>query len=161
MAFRRIDKDALLPGRWALNGRYGDGKSTIILALREPAFIVDVDGRRHELKGGELYELSEEAADTRSVEQIHELLNQNTQGFGIKAAVIDRFTPLIGSSIACAMLDNAADETADSNQAWVVKAAVGAQTWDMLHGFNPRSGKRIGARRHERIPTMVRIRNAA
>ena len=62
MAFKRVDKETLPPRRWALKGRYGDGKSTFILALRQPALIVDADGRRHELKGGELYELSEEPA---------------------------------------------------------------------------------------------------
>ena len=67
MAFERVDKDILPPRRWALKGRYGDGKSTFILAMQQPALIVDADGRRHELKGGELYELSEDAADNRSV----------------------------------------------------------------------------------------------
>src|SRR3954454_16451311 len=90
MAFKRVDKETLPPRRWALKGRYGDGKSTFILALRQPALIVDADGRRHqpacmfdadgrrhELKGGELYELSEEPADNRSAERIQDLLDQN------------------------------------------------------------------------------------
>jgi hypothetical protein len=158
MAFKRIDKDAFLPRHWALKGRYGDGKSSFILALRQAAFGVDADGRRHELKGGELYELSEEAADNRSVEQIQDLLGQNMPGFGIKTDAIDSITPLISSSIACAMLNNAADGTADRNQVWVDKATMGAQVWDMPHGFDPPSGKSIGARRHW---NMVRIRNAA
>ena len=37
MAFKRVDKETLPPRRWALKGRYGDGKSTFILALRQPA----------------------------------------------------------------------------------------------------------------------------
>src|SRR4051794_24418095 len=45
MAFKRVDKETLPPRRWALKGRYGDGKSTFILALRQPALIVDADGR--------------------------------------------------------------------------------------------------------------------
>src|SRR6185369_11807820 len=105
MAFKRVDKETLPPRRWALKGRYGDGKSTFILALRQPALIVDADGRRHELKGGELYELSEE------------LLDQNMPGSGIKTVAIDSITSLIGSSIARAMLDNAADRNRDKNQA--------------------------------------------
>jgi hypothetical protein len=122
MAFKRVDKDTLPPRRWALKGRYGDGKSTFILALRQPALIVDADGRRHELKGGELYELSEEPADNRSVERIQDLLDQNMPGSGIKTVAIDSITSLIGSSIARAMLDNAADRNVDKNQAWVDKA---------------------------------------
>jgi len=122
MAFKRVDKDTLPPRRWALKGRYGDGKSTFILALRQPALIVDADGRRHELKGGELYELSEEPADNRSVERIQDLLDQNMPGSGIKTVAIDSITSLIGSSIARAMLDNTADRNRDKNQAWVDKA---------------------------------------
>src|SRR3954454_23522369 len=122
MAFKRVDKETLPPRRWALKGRYGDGKSTFILALRQPALIVDADGRRHELKGGELYELSEEPEDNRSVERIQDLLDQNMPGSGIKTVAIDSITSLIGSSIARAMLDNAADRIADKNQAWVNKA---------------------------------------
>jgi cell division septation protein DedD len=122
MAFKRVDKDILPPRRWALKGRYGDGKSTFILAMRQPALIVDADGRRHELKGGELYELSEEPADNRSVERIQDLLDQNMPGSNIKTIAIDSVTSLIGSSIARAMLDNAADRNRNKNQAWVDKA---------------------------------------
>ena len=122
MAFKRVDKDILPPRRWALKGRYGDGKSTFILAMQQPALIVDADGRRHELKGGELYQLSEEPADNRSVERIQDLLDQNMPGSGIKTVAIDSITSLIGSSIARAMLDNAADRNVDKNQAWVDKA---------------------------------------
>src|SRR3954452_856113 len=122
MAFKRVDKDTLPPRRWALKGRYGDGKSTFILALRQPALIVDADGRRHELKGGELYQLSEEPADNRSVERIQDLLDQNMPGSGIKTVAIDSITSLIGSSIARAMLGNAADRTSDKNRAWIDKA---------------------------------------
>src|SRR3954447_6430803 len=119
MALKRVDKDTLPPRRWALKGRYGDGKSTFILALRQPALIVDADGRRHELKGGEL---SEEPEDNRSVERIQDLLDQNMPGSGIKTVAIDSITSLIGSSIARAMLDNAADRNRDKNQAWINKA---------------------------------------
>jgi hypothetical protein len=105
-----------------LKGRYGDGKSTFILAMQQPALIVDADGRRHELKGGELYELSEEPADNRSVERIQDLLDRNMPGSGIKTIAIDSITSLIGSSIARAMLDNAADRNRNKNQAWVDKA---------------------------------------
>jgi hypothetical protein len=122
MAFKRVDKDILPPRRWALKGRYGDGKSTFILAMQQPALIVDADGRRHELKGGELYELSEEPADNRSVERIQDLLDRNMPGSGIKTIAIDSITSLIGSSIARAMLDNAADRNRNKNQAWVDKA---------------------------------------
>src|SRR3954469_13351525 len=122
MAFKRVDKETLPPRRWALKGGYGDGKSTFILALRQPALIVDADGRRHELKGGELYELSEEPEDNRSVERIQELLDQNMPGTGIKTFSIDSISSLIDSSIARAMLDNAADLNRDKNQAWVDKA---------------------------------------
>jgi hypothetical protein len=122
MAFKRVDKDILPPRRWALKGRYGDGKSTFILAMQQPALIVDADGRRHELKGGELYELSEEAADNRSVERIQDILDRNMPGSGIKTIAIDSITSLIGSSIARAMLDNAADRNRNKNQAWVDKA---------------------------------------
>ena len=122
MAFKRVDKDILPPRRWALKGRYGDGKSTFILAMQQPALIVDADGRRHELKGGELYELSEEPADNRSVERIQDILDRNMPGSGIKTIAIDSITSLIGSSIARAMLDNAADRNRNKNQAWVDKA---------------------------------------
>jgi hypothetical protein len=122
MAFKRVDKDILPPRRWALKGRYGDGKSTFILAMQQPALIVDADGRRHELKGGELYELSEEPADNRLVERIQDLLDRNMPGSGIKTIAIDSITSLIGSSIARAMLDNAADRNKNKNQAWVDKA---------------------------------------
>jgi len=122
MAFKRVDKDTLPPRRWALKGRYGDGKSTFILAMQHPALIVDADGRRHELKAGELYELSEEPADNRSVERIQDILDRNMPGSGIKTIAIDSITSLIGSSIARAMLDNAADRNRNKNQAWVDKA---------------------------------------
>ena len=43
-------------------------------------------------------------------------------GSGIKTIAIDSITSLIGSSIARAMLDNAADRNRNKNQAWVDKA---------------------------------------
>ena len=134
MAFKRVDKDILPPRRWALKGRYGDGKSTFILAMQQPALIVDADGRRHELKGGELYELSEEPADNRSVERIQDILDRNMPGSGIKTIAIDSITSLIGSSIARAMLDNAADRNRNKNQAWVDKAEKMRLLQDFGHG---------------------------
>src|SRR4051812_47906693 len=105
MAFKRVSTEVLPPRRWALKGRYGDGKSTFILAMQQPTLIVDADGRRHELKGGELYELSEEAGDNRSVERIQDILDQNMPGSDIRTIAIDSVTSLIGASIARAMLD--------------------------------------------------------
>ncbi|CAO3434511.1 AAA family ATPase [Azospirillum endophyticum] len=122
MAFKRVSQTALPPRRWALKGYYGDGKSTFILAMQQPTLMIDADGRRHELKGGELYELSEEAADHRSVERIQDLLDANMPGSDIRTIAIDSVTSLIGVSIARAMLDNAADRNRNKNQAWVDKA---------------------------------------
>ncbi|MBP2296333.1 AAA family ATPase [Azospirillum rugosum] len=122
MAFKRVSQTTLPPRRWALKGYYGDGKSTFILAMQQPTLMIDADGRRHELKGGELYELSEEAADHRSVERIQDLLDANMPGSDIRTIAIDSVTSLIGVSIARAMLDNAADRNRNKNQAWVDKA---------------------------------------
>ncbi|MBK1836888.1 AAA family ATPase [Azospirillum sp. YIM B02556] len=122
MAFKRVSQTALPPRRWALKGYYGDGKSTFILAMQQPTLMIDADGRRHELKGGELYELSEEAADHRSVERIQDLLDAHMPGSDIRTIAIDSVTSLIGVSIARAMLDNAADRNRNKNQAWVDKA---------------------------------------
>ncbi|UEM02581.1 ATP-binding protein [Skermanella rosea] len=122
MAFKRVDKDTLPPRRWALKGYYGDGKSTFILAMHQPTLMIDADGRRHELKGSELYELSEEPSDHRSVERIQDILDKNMPGSGIRTIAIDSVTSLIGTSIARAMLDNAADRNKNKNQAWVDKA---------------------------------------
>lgn len=122
MAFKRVSQTILPPRRWALKGYYGDGKSTFILAMQQPTLMIDADGRRHELKGAELYELSEEAADHRSVERIQDLLDENMPGSDIRTIAIDSVTSLIGVSIARAMLDNAADRNRNKNQAWVDKA---------------------------------------
>ncbi len=122
MAFKRVSQTTLPPRRWALKGYYGDGKSTFVLAMQQPTLMIDADGRRHELKGGELYELSEEAADHRSVERIQDLLDANMPGSDIRTIAIDSVTSLIGVSIARAMLDNAADRNRNKNQAWVDKA---------------------------------------
>ncbi|MGF7177315.1 AAA family ATPase [Azospirillum doebereinerae] len=122
MAFKRVSQTLLPPRRWALKGYYGDGKSTFILAMQQPTLMIDADGRRHELKGSELYELSGEAADHRSVERIQDLLDANMPGSDIRTIAIDSVTSLIGVSIARAMLDNAADRNKNKNQAWVDKA---------------------------------------
>jgi len=122
MAFKRVSQTTLPPRRWALKGYYGEGKSTFILAMQQPTLMIDADGRRHELKGDELYELSEEAADHRSVERIQDLLDANVPGSDIRTIAIDSVTSLIGVSIARAMLDNAADRNRNKNQAWVDKA---------------------------------------
>src|SRR3954453_14534738 len=144
MAFKRVDKDTLPPRRWALKGRYGDGKSTFILALRQPALIVDADGRRHELKSGELYELSEEPADNRSVERIQDLLDQNMPGSGIKTVAIDSITSLIGSSMPPAILNNAAARNRDKNQAWVEKAEKDAPAAGVARKTKPCSLRQSG-----------------
>jgi hypothetical protein len=55
-------------------------------------------------------------------------------GSGIKTVAIDSITSLIGSSIARAMLDNAADRNRDKNQAWVDKAEKDAPAAGLGHG---------------------------
>uniref|UniRef100_UPI001A977B94 AAA family ATPase n=1 Tax=Azospirillum sp. SYSU D00513 TaxID=2812561 RepID=UPI001A977B94 len=135
MAFKRVNANARPPRRWALKGFAGDGKSHFLLAMQQPCLMIDADGRRHELKGGDLFELSAEPTDHRSVERIQDLLAANLPGSGIRTIAVDSLSALIGASISRSMLDNVAGRNTNKNQAWVDKAERMRLLQDAITGF--------------------------
>ncbi len=167
MVFKRVNQKTPPPRRWALKGYYGDGKSSFILAMKQPTLMIDADGRRHELRSGELYELSADPADHRSVERIQDLLDENMPGSDIRTIAIDSVTSLIGAAISRAMLDNMNDRHRNKNQAWVDKAermrllqdAVTAHGTDVVWIWHLEDGQLNGqAQTRETLPETERER---
>ncbi|WP_448208197.1 AAA family ATPase [Azospirillum sp. sgz302134] len=167
MAFRKVNKDAYAPRRWAVKGRPGCGKSHFIAAMRQPALIIDADGRRQEIKGGDLYELSDTPSDNRSPERIQDLLESNMPGSGIATIAVDSVTALIGASVARAMLDNAAGRNRNKSSAFVDKAekmrllqdTVSAYGTDVLYIWHVEDGVFEGrATTRETLPSTERER---
>jgi hypothetical protein len=122
MAFKKIEANALPPRRWAIVGYPGDGKSTFAAAMRGPILMIDADGRRNELRGADIYSLSEEATDHLSIDRIQTLLEDGMPSSGMQTIVVDSVTSIISPIITQAMLDTPSGRTRNKNQIWVTKA---------------------------------------
>lgn len=108
MAFKKMEKTLYPPRLWALVGFPGSGKSTFAAQMRGPLLVIDADQRFREVLGlaGEVYQLSDAAADNGDPERIAGLLAENMPGSDVGTIIVDSLTTIIAPLITQAVIDN-------------------------------------------------------
>ncbi len=160
MAFKKMDKTIFPLRQWALVGYPEAGKSTFAAQMRGPLLPIDADHRFAEvayLAEGDVFELSEDAADYMNAERIAALLNENMQGSGVKTIIIDSLTSIITPLVVEAILDNDAGRNKNRVASFKDKALAMRLLQDTITGFGVdtlwiyhlRSGLDAGARQVE------------
>ncbi len=124
MAFKKMETTPYPPRLWALVGRAGTGKSTFSARMRAPKVVIDADQRYREVLGlaGEVYQLSDVAADNGDPERIAALLAENMPGTQVGTIVVDSLTTIIAPRITQAVIDNDAGRNTNRMAAFKDKA---------------------------------------
>ncbi len=125
MPFQRMRKAAFPPRLWALVGFPGSGKTTFSTRMRGPLLPIDADQRYQEvmsLVAGEVYQLSDVAADNSDPERIAALLSENMPGSEVGTIVVDSLTTIIAPLVTRAVLDNQEGRNKNRMASFVDKA---------------------------------------
>jgi hypothetical protein len=125
MPFKKMERPNLPPRHWVLVGYPGSGKSTFATQMRTPLLPVDADHRFGEvvhLAQGDVYELSNNPADSVDPETIYRLLNQNMPGSDVATVVVDSLTTIITPKVVQAVIDNDAGRSRNRMAAFKDKA---------------------------------------
>ena len=124
MPFQKMTAAAYPPRLWALVGFPGSGKSTFAAAMRGPLLVIDADQRFREVVSlaGEVYQLSDTAADNTDPEKIAELLAAGMPGAQVGTIVIDSLTTIIAPLVTRAVIDNDAGRNTNRMAAFKDKA---------------------------------------
>lgn len=125
MPFKKLQIPQFPPRLWCLVGYPGSGKSTFSLQMHYPLLPIDADHRFEEvahLAQGDVYELSDNPADSVDPETIYKLLNQNMPGAKVGTIVIDSLTTIITPLVVQAVLDNDAGRNKNRMSAFKDKA---------------------------------------
>lgn len=108
MAFKKKVKKRYPPRMWELVGFPGSGKSTFATQMVAPLLPVDADQRFDEvlpLVEGDVYELSETAADHTDPRRVAELLEAGMPGAEVGTIVVDSLTTIIAPLVTKALLN--------------------------------------------------------
>lgn len=108
MAFKKMVKTPYPPRLWAMVGFPGAGKSTFAAAMRGPLLVIDADQRFREVLHltGDVYQLSNVAADNGDPERIVALLGENMPGTDVGTIIVDSLTTIIAPITTQAVIDN-------------------------------------------------------
>lgn len=123
------------PRLWSLVGRPGSGKSTFAAQMRAPILAVDSDHRFAEvlhLVSGDVYQLSDQAADNVNADTITRLLAENMPGSDVATIAVDSLTAIITPLVVQAMADKDAGRTKNLAAAFRQKALAMRQLQDGL-----------------------------
>jgi hypothetical protein len=96
---------------WAVVGHPGAGKSTFGAQMRTPILPIDADGRFSEvvnLVKGDVYQLSDNPADSVDPATIYRLLEQSMPGSGVKTIEVDSLTAILTPKVVQAVMESAA-----------------------------------------------------
>jgi hypothetical protein len=135
MAFSKMVKPKYPPRLWALAGPAGSGKSTFAAAMRAPLLLIDADHRFTEvlqLVKGDVYNLSENAADHVVPDAIAARLAENMPGAKVGTIVIDSLTAIIAPLTMQAIVDNENGKNKNKMAAFVDKAVAMRQLQDAV-----------------------------
>jgi hypothetical protein len=135
MAFSKMVKPKYPPRLWALAGPAGSGKSTFAAAMRAPLLLIDADHRFTEvlqLVKGDVYNLSENAADHVVPDTIAARLAENMPGAKVGTIVIDSLTAIIAPLTMQAIVDNENGKNKNKMAAFVDKAVAMRQLQDAV-----------------------------
>lgn len=123
------------PRLWALVGYPVSGKSTFATQMRSPILVIDADHRFAEvlaLAQGEVYELSDQAADNVDADRIAQLLAGGMPGTDVKTIVIGSLTAIITPPVVQAMVDKEAGRAGNLAAAFRTKALAMRQLQDAV-----------------------------
>ena len=125
MPFKKMERPNLPPRHWVLVGYPGSGKSTFATQMHTPLLPIDADHRFEEvvhLAQGDVYELSNNPADSVDPETIYRLLNQNMPGSDVATVIVDSLTTIITPKVVQAVIDNDAGRSRNRMAAFKDKA---------------------------------------
>lgn len=125
MPFKKMEKPNTPPRHWILVGYAGSGKSTFATQMRTPLLPIDADHRFGEvvhLAQGDVFELSDNPADSVDPETVYRLLDQNMPGSGVATIVVDSLTTIITPKVIQAVMDNDAGRNRNRMAAFKDKA---------------------------------------
>lgn len=135
MPFKKFQQQKYPPRLWALVGYPGSGKSTFATQMRTPLLPIDADNRFVEvvnLVQGDVYRLSDNAADNTDPEAIVRLLNENMPGSNVATIVVDSLTAIITPLVTQAIQDNDADRNKNRLTSFRAKALAMRQIQDAV-----------------------------
>lgn len=135
MAFTKMVKPQYPPRLWTLAGFPGSGKSTFAAQMRPPLLAIDADRRFSEvltLAQGEVYSLSEAAADNANTDKIVSLLKANMPGSEVNTIVVDSLSAVISPLVTQAIIDNDAGRNRNRAAAFKNKALAMRQLQDAV-----------------------------
>lgn len=138
MAFKKMNTQALPPRQWALVGYPGSGKSTFATQMKAPLLPVDADHRFAEVAHyaqGEVFQLSDDAADHMNAERITALLKENMAGSGVQTVIVDSLTSILTPLVVEAILDNDAGRNKNRVSAFKDKALAMRLLQDSITGW--------------------------
>jgi len=125
MSFKKMSKPEYPPRLWALVGYPGGGKSTFATQMRAPLLPIDADHRFREvayLVQGDVYELSDNPADSIDPEAVYRILTANMPGGDVETIVVDSLTAIISPKVVQAIMDNDAGKNKNRMAAFKDKA---------------------------------------
>jgi hypothetical protein len=116
-----------------LVGYPGSGKSTFATQMQTPLLAIDSDNRFAEVVGlaqGDVYRLSDHAADNTDPETIARLLNENMPGSNVATIVVDSLTAIITPLVTQAVQENDAGKHKNRVASFKAKALAMRQIQD-------------------------------
>jgi len=138
MAFPKLNANGYPRRLWGLYGFPGSGKSTFAARMRGPILAIDADHRFDEvtrLAGGNVYALSEVAADNVDAERVAACLRANMPGADVKTICVDSLTALLAPLVTAAILDNDAGRNRNRAAAFKTKALAMRTLQDAVTGW--------------------------
>jgi hypothetical protein len=135
MPFKKLTINKYPPRLWALVGFPGGGKSTFATQMRTPILPIDADLRFAEvasLATGDVFQLSDNAADNTDPTRIAELLDANMRGAGVATIVVDSLTAIITPLVTKAIVDNDAGVNKNKVASFKAKAMAMRQLQDAI-----------------------------
>lgn len=125
MPFQKMTQSKYPRRHWALVGYPRDGKSTFAARMRGPLVAIDADQRFGEvlhLANGDVYPVSENAADHTDPHAIVKRLDENMPGTRVGTIVIDSLTAIIAPRVTAAIVAKERGETKSLGAAFKDKA---------------------------------------
>jgi len=135
MPFQKMTAAKYPPRLWGLVGYPGSGKSTFAAAMRAPMLAIDADHRFAEvvkLVEGDVYELSDQAADNTNADRVAAILAKQMPGSDVATIVIDSLTAIITPLVVQAIVDKDAGREKNLWAAFRDKALAMRQLQDAV-----------------------------
>ncbi|MHB8408947.1 MAG: AAA family ATPase [Acidiferrobacterales bacterium] len=112
-----------MPRHWGICGYPNAGKSTFLMALRQPLLLIDTDGRAAEIArlGADVRSISSNPRDHRDPATVLRIIQQRDTS-EIGTVCLDSLTSVLTAQISLGLADNRANRLKNKASAWVGKA---------------------------------------